>query len=659
MVAQAVASSEVLWQPPADVLATTAMGRYLTWLASSRGVAVSDYEELRRWSVDHLGEFWASIADYFGLDLGVAESDALADAQMPGASWFPDATLNFAEQALTGDPDSVAICALSETRPRQEVTRAQLRGQVAALRATLLERGVGAGDRVVAYLPNIPETLVVLYAAASIGAIFASVAPESGSRLAIAKLAQLEPKVLVAIDGYRYGAVDYDRADTVAEIRAELPTLELTIALDYLHPGQATIPDAIAWSDATATRSAELKFAPLPFAHPLYIVFSSGTTGRPKAIVHSHGGIVLEHLKLWGLHEDIGPDDRWFWYSSTNWVAWNYCASVLMCGAALVCYDGHPMKPGLVDYWHRVADEKVTWLGVSPSILLACQREGLRPGDVADLSSLRGVTCGGSPLTIDLFRWVYDAVSADVYLSSGSGGTEIASCFVAGTRLLPVRAGEIACRLLGVDAVAYDESGHEVVGQRGELVIRQPMPSMPLGFWGDQDGSRYREAYFERFPGVWCHGDWVLFTPEGTCRVTGRSDATLNRGGVRLGTSDFYEVIDDMPEITDSLIVHVEDPHGGLGALILFVTTPDGGDLSERVQHAIRQRLRSQLSARHEPDEIRRVDSIPKTLTGKRREVPVKRALQDPAWGSAGDGLEEFRAIGADLRRSSTVEVRA
>lgn len=653
-----VASSEILWEPPTDALATTAMGRYLTWLRDSRGLDVSNYHQLWRWSIAHLGDFWASIAEYFGLDLAPHDGRALADPRMPGASWFPGATVNFAEQGLSGDPQSVAVCALSETRDRQEVTRAQLRMQVAALRATLLEHGVVAGDRIAAYMPNIPETLVVLYAAASIGAVFASVAPESGSRLAISKLSQLEPKVLVTVDGYRYGATDFERVETVAELRAGLPSVELTIAVDYLHPTIQTIPDALCWRDATERLDAPLEFAQLPFEHPLYVVFSSGTTGRPKAIVHSHGGIVLEHLKLWALHEDIGVGDRWFWYSSTNWVAWNYCASALMCGATLVCYDGHPMRPGLLDYWRRIADERVTWLGISPSLLLNSQREGLRPADACDLSALRGITCGGSPLTIDLFRWVYEAVSSTVYLSSGSGGTEIASCFVAGTRLLPVRAGEIACRLLGIDAVAYDEDGHEVVGARGELVIRQPMPSMPLEFWGDSDGSQYREAYFERFPGVWCHGDWVLFTPEGTCRVTGRSDATLNRGGVRLGTSDFYEVIDDMTEVADSLVVHVEDPDGGLGMLILFVTTPDGSELAETVKSEIRQRLRSQLSARHVPDEIRTVAAIPKTLTGKRQEVPVKRALQDPSWGSTGDGLDEFRSIGSELRLRRLVAVR-
>jgi acetoacetyl-CoA synthetase len=518
----------------------------------------------------------------------------------------------------------------------------------------LLELGVGSGDRVVAYLPNIPEALVVLYATASIGAIFTAVAPESGSRIVINKVAQLDPKVLVAVDGYRYGGKDFDRADTVAEIRSEIPCIEATIAMDYLHPGEQSIPDALPWSLATAQLDAPLEFAQVPFNHPLYIVFSSGTTGNPKAILHSHGGIVLEHLKLWGLHEDIGRGDRWFWYSSTNWMAWNYCASIPMCGAAIVCFDGHPMRPGLSDYWRTIADEKVTWLGISPGFLLNCLRNGLVPRDAVDLSALRTITCGGSPLTAELFRWVYDAVSPTAYLSSGSGGTDVASSFVAGTRLLPVRAGEIACRLLGVDAAAFGEDGREVTGQRGELVIRRPMPSMPLGFWGD-DGSRYREAYFERFPGVWCHGDWVLFTPDGTCRVIGRSDATLNRGGVRLGTSEFYEVIEDMPEIEESLVVHVEDAEGGLGRLILFVTTPDGSELPAGVVGEIRRKLRAELSPRHEPDEIWRVTAIPKTLTGKRQEVQVKRVLLDPGFGEPGDGLDEFRAIAAQLRSKAGV----
>jgi acetoacetyl-CoA synthetase len=649
MVDREEASEEILWRPPADVAQTAAMGRFMRRVASAHDLDVSTYDQLWQWSIDDLGAFWHEVADFF--DLGFdAGGDALADDAMPGAVWFPRERLNFAERALAGDPDDVVVVSLSETRSRRELTRDQLRQQVAALRGALVERGVGEGDRVVAYLPNIPEALVALYAAASIGAIFTSVAPESGSRMVVNKIAQLEPAVLVAVDGYRYGDKDFDRAGTVAEIRAQIPSIHTVIALDYLHPGEERVADAVPWSEVIADEHADLHFERFPLDTPLYIVFSSGTTGRPKAIVHSHGGIVLEHLKLWGLHEDVGADDRWFWHSSTNWMAWNYCASVLMCGATIVTYDGHPLRPDLRSYWRMLAAERITWLGTSPGFLLQSLRAGLVPREIADLTALRTITCGGSPLTADLFRWTYQAVSPTAYLASGSGGTDIASSFVAGTRLLPVRAGEIACRLLGVDAAALDDGGHELVGQRGELVVRQPMPSMPVGFWGDTDGHRYRDAYFRRFPGIWCHGDWAIFTSAGTCRVIGRSDATLNRGGVRLGTSEFYEVIDEMPAIEEALVVHVDDGDPGMGTLILFVTTPTGEDLPGEAEREIRASLRTELSPRHEPDRIVLVSSIPKSPTGKRQEVPVKRVLMDPTLGEAGDGFDEFRAIATALR---------
>jgi acetoacetyl-CoA synthetase len=399
------------------------------------------------------------------------------------------------------------------------------------------------------------------------------------------------------------------------------------------------------------TRRAELEFTPLPFAHPLYIVYSSGTTGSPKAIIHGHGGILLEHLKLFLLHDDLGPADRWFWYSSTNWMAWNYGASVLLGGGSLLTFDGHPMRPELADYWRMVGDEGVTCLGTSPGFMLACQKEGVVPGRSADLSALRTINSGGAPLTEEGFRWVYRAVKPDVYLGSGSGGTDVASSFVSGCRLLPVRAGEIACRLLGVDAQAFNEAGQPVVGERGELVIRQPMPSMPVGFWGDTGGQRLASTYFERFPGVWCHGDWVTFSAHGSCQVTGRSDATLNRGGVRLGTSEFYAVIDEDAEISDSLVVHLEDAGGGPGQLILFVVTRDGAELTGDAIARIRGLLRDQLSPRHQPDLVRRIAVIPRTLTGKRMEVPVKRALLNPGGPVPGepDGLDEFRALGRQL----------
>ncbi|MCW2908828.1 MAG: acetoacetyl-CoA synthase [Actinomycetia bacterium] len=643
---------EILWRPPADVLTSSAMGRYLTWLEQARGLSFGhDYHALWRWSTSDLAGFWGSLADYMGVRFHDQPAAVLTDVTMPGTNWFPGATLNFAEHALAGPPEATVVVARSETRPRIELTRGELRARVASLRAALRGLGVGPGDRVAAYLPNIPEALITLYAAASLGAIFTCCAPESGTRSVISRIGQVGPAVLVTVDGYVYGGQRYDRTAEVAAIRAAVPSIRTTVAVPYLERVN-TVPDSVDWHDLMA-QPAELEFAAVPFAHPLYIVYSSGTTGRPKAIVHGHGGILLEHLKLFLLHDDLGPADRWFWYSSTNWMAWNYGASVLLGGGSLLIFDGHPMRPELADYWRMVGDEGVTCLGTSPGFLLACQKEGLVPRQAADLSALRTINCGGAPLTADGFRWVYRAVTPDGYLGSGSGGTDVASSFVSGCRLLPVRAGEIACRLLGVDAQAFSDAGQLVVGERGELVIRQPMPSMPVGFWGDTGGGRLFGTYFERFPGVWCHGDWVTFSAHGSCQVTGRSDATLNRGGVRLGTSEFYAVIDEIEELSDSLVVHLEDANGGPGQLILFVATRDGASLTGEAAARIRSLLREELSPRHQPDLVRQVAAIPRTLTGKRMEVPVKRVLLDPGAAPAepgeADALAEFRDLGRQL----------
>jgi acetoacetyl-CoA synthetase len=643
------ASDEILWRPPSDVLVSTNMGRYLAFLRENRGLDFADYPALWRWSVDSLGEFWSSVAEYSGVRFHDSPSAALVEQTVEGARWFPGATLNFAEFALDGPDNEHVIVARSEARDRVVLSRGELRDQVSSLRATLLQIGVRSGDRVVAYLPNIPEALVVLYAAASIGAVFAACAPESGARMAISKFAQLEPTVLVTVDGYIYGGSAFERDGEVARLRAALPTLAATIAIDYLHPGEDRIPDAMRWADAAA-KPEVLEFLPVSFDHPLYIVFSSGTTGVPKAIIHRHGGIVLEHFKLFVLHEDLQSVDRWFWFSSTNWMAWNYSASVLFGRGSIFMLDGHPMRPTLASYWEMIAEEQITSMGTSPSFLLSCMNAGLVPGAELDLSRLRNINCGGSPLTAELFRWVYRALSPTVYLASGSGGTDVASSFVSGTRLLPVRAGEIACRLLGVDAHAYDDNGSPVIGQRGELVVTKPMPSMPLGLWRDDDGSRMHDAYFGRFPGVWCHGDWVTFTAEGTCRVTGRSDATLNRGGVRLGTSDFYAALGDTAGVTDSLVIHLEDPSGGPGRLVLFVATEDGAPLPPAAAAEMRSRLGRELSPRHAPDDIVTVSSIPATPTGKKMEVPVKRAILEPDYGEPGDGLDEFRTLRSRLR---------
>lgn len=623
-----VDAGEILWQPPDDVMETSRMGRFIAWLRERRGLEFGDYESLWRWSVTDLAGFWGALAEHMGVQFHDQPSAVLSTPEMPGASWFPGATLNFAEHALAGPDEQVVLISRSESRPRIEMTRGQLRAQVASLRAGYERAGVQPGDRVAAYLPNAPEALIALLAAASMGAVFTSCAPEAGTASVISKFGQVEPRVLITVDGYVYGGTAYDRVAEVAAIRAAVPSISTTVVVPGLHHDQP-IPDSVSWDEMVAA-PAELVFSAVPFDHPLYIVFSSGTTGRPKPIIHSHGGILLEHLKLFGLHDDLGPSDRWFWYSSTSWMAWNYAVSALLLGGSIVTYDGNPMRPTVAAYWQMIAEEQVTWLGTSPGFIGACQKAGVVPRDLCDLSALRSVNSGGAPLAAEGWRWVYRAVKPDVFLSSSSGGTDVASSFVSGTRLLPVRAGEIACRLLGVDAQAFNEGGEVVVGERGELVIRAPMPSMPVGFWGDDDGHELHRAYFERFPGVWCHGDWVTFSEKGTCQVTGRSDATLNRGGVRLGTSEFYAVTDQVAEIADSLVVHLEDPDGGSGELILFISMRDGRVLDDEMRDRIKSVIRQQLSPRHVPDTVAQVRSIPRTLSGKRQEIPVKRILLAP-----------------------------
>lgn len=619
-------AGEVLWTPPSDVREATVIGRFLGWVGRERGVELRDYEAAWRWSVEDLDGFWGAVAEFFGVRFHDRPSAALAQPRMPGAEWFPGGTLNYAEHLLAGDGDQVVLVAHSEARPVVQLTRQQLRDQVAAVRAGLQRLGVGRGDRVGAYLPNCPEAIIGLLATASLGAIWTICSPEFGAKGAIDRLAQTEPTVLLVADGYRYGGRDFTRAAEAEAIRSSLPNLEATVWLPYLgHP--PVVPGVVTW-DELESEAGPLAFEPVPFDHPLYILYSSGTTGRPKPIVLGQGGMLLEHLKWLGLQDDLGPGDRYFWYSSTSWMAWNLGVSSLLCGATLVTWDGALNHPDLESFWRFIGRERITYLGTSPAFLQQCRAEGLVPGQIADLSSIRTINSGGAPLPAEIFRWVYDVVHPDLYLSSASGGTDIGSAFVGGCRLVPVRAGEIACRFLGVDVHAFDEDGKPVVGQRGELVVTKPMPSMLVGFWGDDDGSRLRETYFDRYPNVWCHGDWISFTEHGTSVVTGRSDATLNRGGVRLGTSEFYSVIDEHDAVQDSLIVHLEDASGGLGELILFVALKEGAEVDDELRTAINTSLRDGLSPRHVPDAIHVVDVIPRTVTAKKMEIPVKRILQ-------------------------------
>ena len=609
-----------LWTPPPDVRATTEIGRYLDWLERERRLTFADYDELQRWSVTDLEAFWSSIWEFFGVK---SEYDAvLASDAMPGAVWFPGARLNLAEHLL-GTDDGVAVVSRSQAREPIELTFSELRAQVARARAGLQRLGVEPGDRVVAYLPNIPETLVAFAATASLGAVWASCAPELGVRSVVDRLVQLEPTVLLTVDGYGFRDRVVDRRDEVATIRAALPTLRHVVHVPY---GGRTLPDSIAWDDLLG-EDGPLEFLPVAFDHPLFVLFSSGTTGRPKAIVHGHGGILLEYLKAHALSWDLKPGGRLLWFSTTSWMMWNALVNALLVRSSIVMLDGDPVWPDVGWQWRVAEETRPSFMGVSPAFLTACRKAGLEPGRSHDLSSIRVFGTAGSPLPAEGYRYVYEQLGPDVMLLNGSGGTDVCSGIVGGSLMLPVYEGEISGRLLGVAAEAFDPDGKPLVGELGELVITRPMPSMPVGFWGD-DGSLYRSSYFDMFPGVWRQGDWIMFSERGSCVVTGRSDATLNRGGVRLGTGEFYGVVEELDEVADSLVVHLEDDEGGTGELSLFVVLTDGVELDDELRDRICRALRSELSPRHVPDVIRAVPAIPRTLTGKKLETPVKRLLR-------------------------------
>jgi acetoacetyl-CoA synthetase len=610
-----------------DVLSSTEIGRFVGWLAVERGLDFADYQQLHHWSITDLEGFWSAIAEFFDVPWHTPYDQVLASRTMPGAEWFAGGTLNYAEQALRPDgpaDGSEAIVAYSQTRDQSQMTWGQLRDQVARARKGLQRIGVRRGDRVVAYLPNIPETVVAFLATASLGATWAACAPEFGARSVIDRFAQIEPTVLLTIAGYGYGAKNVDRRAEVKQLRDRLPTVTSVVQVPY---GDELLDDVISWDELLA-EPCELVFEPVPFAHPLCVLFSSGTTGKPKAIVHCHGGILLEHLKDHALSFDLRSGDVMLWFSTTAWMMWNSLVSGLLLGATIVQIDGNPTYPDLTWQWRLAAETKTTLMGASPGFLMACRAQGIRPAAQFDLSSIRQLGAAGSPLPAEGYHWVRDQFGPDVLLNVGSGGTDVCSGIVQGSPMQPVWAGEIAGACLGVAAKAFDEHGQEVrAGELGELVITEPMPSMPVGFWGDADGSRYRAAYFAEYPGIWRHGDWIRFSSAGSCVIAGRSDATLNRGGVRLGTAEFYRVVEELPGIVDSLIVHIEDPVGGNGELLLYVQLADGVVLDDTLRRTIVKELRTSLSPRHIPDTLTPVPAIPRNRTGKKLELPVKKIL--------------------------------
>jgi len=614
---------DVLWTPPAELREQSELGRYMRWLKEHRGLELADYDALFQWSIDDLEGFWGSLWEFFEIRAHQPYERVLGSHEMPGAEWFPGARLNYAEHMLGRDEDlgRVAIIARSQSRGPSELTFRELREQVARARTGLERLGVGPGDRVVAYLPNIPETLVAYLAAASLGAVWATCPPEFGVRSVIQRLGQLEPKVLLAVSGYRWGDRFVDRREQVAAVREELPSLEAVVHVPYADGDAQPLPDTLRWGDLLR-ESGPLEFEPVPFSHPLCVLFSSGTTGLPKAIVHGHGGILLEHLKNSVLSWDVRPGDRLQWFTTTAWMMWNALVSILLCRASIVMIEGNPGWPDPGFQWRLAEETRPTMLGLSPAFVLACRKEGVEPGKL-DLSSIRSVGAAGSPLPVEGYEWLYSELGRDVFVNLGSGGTDVCTGIVQGYPLLPVYAGEMSGRCLGVDTAAYSPGGEPVVGELGELVIRQPMPSMPVRFWNDPGDARYRATYFDQFPGVFRFGDWIMFTERGSSVITGRSDATLNRGGVRLGTSELYSVIEEFDDVLDSLVVHME----ANDELLLFVVLRPGVELDSGLSERMKSELRTALSPRHAPDEIIAVPAIPRTLTGKKLELPVKRIL--------------------------------
>ena len=641
---------ELLWEPSAESVERSTMTRYMRWLADERGLEFGDYESLWRWSASEIEDFWGSIWDFFEVGASAPYSEVLRDHAMPGADWFPGTLLSYPQHIFRNRDDAdVAVRHASELRELGEVTWGELGDQVARAAAGLRELGIGRGDRVVAYMPNIPETLVAFLATASLGAIWSSCSPDFGASSVVDRFAQIEPKVLFCVDGYRYGGRDFDRTEVVAGLQSAMPTLERTVVLPYLapEPDLSKLDRAITWHDLLASgESATLEFEQVPFDHPLWVLYSSGTTGLPKAIVQGHGGILLEQLKKLNLHVDAQEGDRLFWFTTTGWMMWNFLIGGLLTPASIVLYDGSPGHPDMGVLWDLAERAGMTCFGTSASYIAACMNAGVEPSDGRDLSTLRSVGSTGSPLSPEGFEWVYRHVGRDTWLFSTSGGTDVCTAFVGGVPLLPVYRGELQGRALGARVEAFDEDGNSIVDEVGELVITEPMPSMPLYLWGDDDGSRYRASYFDVYPGVWRHGDWIEITSRGTAVIYGRSDSTINRQGVRMGTSEIYRAVQGIPEITDALVVDIPKP-GTEGWMPLFVVLDYGETLDDELTGKIKRRIRELCSPRHVPDAVYEIAEVPRTLSGKVLEVPVKRILTGtpPEQAASRDSLANPRSL--------------
>ncbi len=651
------AAPPILWQPSAERVERAWLTRYRRWLEPRIARTFGSYHELWQWSVDDVDAFWRSIWDFFGVQADGSPERVLGSRAMPGAEWFPDVALNYAEHVFRErEPAAVAIRHAGEERAVAELTWGELQALTARIAAGLRAQGVGRGDRVVAYLPNVPEAIAAMLACASIGAVWSSCSPDFGARSVVDRFAQIEPTVLLAVDGYRYNGRAFDRREVVAGLMREMPSLRATVLLPYLDP-DAALDGTLAWDDFLGPADASLDLERVPFAHPLWVLYSSGTTGLPKAIVQGHGGILLEQLKKLHLHLDAHAEDRVFWFTTTGWMMWNFLLGVLLTPASVVLYDGSPAEPDMDVLWKLAADTGVTIFGTSASYIAQCMKDGVEPtAGGRDLSRLQAVGSTGSPLAPEGFQWVSDHLGADTWLFSTSGGTDVCTAFVGGVPTLPVYRGELQGASLGCKVEAWDPDGRALTGEVGELVITEPMPSMPVSLWNDPDGSRYRDSYFDMYPGIWRHGDWIELTERGTAIISGRSDATINRGGIRMGTAEIYRAVLALPEILDALVVDVD------GWMPLFVVLRPGAVLDEDLTKRIAARVREDCSPRHVPNEVHAVAEVPRTLSGKVLEIPVKRILQGtpPERAASRDSLRNPAALDwfADFaaRRAATAQ---
>jgi len=601
----------------------------MKWLEANKGLTFKDYPALWKWSADNIEDFWESVWEYFSVKAYSPYKKVLEGSEMPGYKWFTGSSLNYAEHIFRNRSDErPAIVFQSEREPLIEISWKEMESQVASLRANLKKAGVVKGDRVVAFLPNIPEATYAFLATCSLGAIWSSCSPDFGTSSVLDRFRQIEPKVLIAADGYQYAGKPFDRREQIKEMVDQLPSLQHVILLPYLDPEikASSVPKAILWQDTFRADAPAIEFEPVPFEHPIWVLYSSGTTGIPKAIVHSHGGVLMEHLKYLAFHNDVHPGERFFWYSTTGWMMWNFIQASFLMGATTVLYDGSPGYPTINVLWEFAEKAKINHFGTSAPFLVACMRQGERPGEKNDLSAMRSIGSTGSPLPPEAFKWVYEAVKKDLWLCSMAGGTDVCTAFVGGCPLDPVYEGEIQCRGLGCALESWDDDGHPIVDEVGEMMITRPMPCMPVFFWNDKNDERYRSSYFEDYPGVWRHGDWVKVTSRGSLVIMGRSDATLNRQGVRIGTAEIYRVVDSFPEIKDSLIVNLELPNGD-HYMPLYVVMEPGKTLDEDLIKRISQALRSQCSPRHVPDKVIAAPDIPYTISGKKMEAPVKKIL--------------------------------